>query len=53
MLSNDTFLETRIQRLFDSLSFVDEELGVHEQRMLEISRVLYTGGNFKQHVWEK
>ena len=26
---------------------------MHMQRMLEMSRVLYTGGNFKQNVWKK
>ena len=44
---------TRIQRLFDSLSFVDEEQGVHVQCMLEISRVLYTGGNLSNMFGEK
>ena len=38
MLSNDTFLETRIQRLLDGLFFVEKGLGVHVQRMLKISR---------------
>ena len=45
MLLNSTFLETRNQRLFDSLNIVGKGLGVHVQRMFEISRVLYTGGN--------
>ena len=53
MLSNNTFLKTRIQRLFDGLIFVKKGLGVHVQRMLEISRGLYTGGNFKQKTWKK
>ena len=39
MLSNNTFLETRIQRLHDGLIFVEKGLGVHVQRMLKISRV--------------
>ena len=39
MLSNDTFLETRIQRLLDGLIFVVKGLGVHVQRMLKMSRV--------------
>ena len=48
MLSNHTLLETRIQQLFDGLIFVEKEIGVHVQRMLEMSRCLYTFGNFKQ-----
>ena len=39
MLSNGTFLETRIQRLLDGLILVEKGLGVHVQRMLKISRV--------------
>ena len=39
MLSNNIFLETRIQRLLGGLFFVEKGLGVHEQRMLEMSRV--------------
>ena len=39
MLSNNTFLETRIQRLLDGLFFVEKGLGVHVHRMLKISRV--------------
>ena len=39
MLSNDKCLETRIQRLFDGLIFVKRGLGVHLQRMLEISSI--------------
>ena len=38
MLSNNTFLETRIQRLLDRLIFVEKGLGVHVQRMLKMSR---------------
>ena len=53
MLSNDTFLETRIQPLLDGLIFVEKGLGVHVQRMLRISRCLYTGGNFKQNTWKR
>ena len=34
MLSNDKFLETRIQRLLDGLIFVEKGLGVHVQRVL-------------------
>ena len=39
MLLNNTFLETRIQRLLDVLFFVDIGLGVYVQRMLKMSRV--------------
>ena len=53
MLSNNTFLETRIQRLRDGLIFVEKGLGVHVQRMLKMSRGLYTGGNFKQNTSKK
>ena len=35
MLSNNTFLETRIQRLHDGLFFVEKGLGVLVQRMLK------------------
>ena len=53
MLSNDTFLETRIQWLLDGLIFAERGLGVHVQRMLKTSEGLYTGGNFKQNNWKK
>ena len=53
MLSNNTFLETKIQRLLDGLIFVAKGLGVHVQRMLKMSRGLYTGGNFEQNTWKK
>ena len=46
-------METRIQRLLDGLIFVKKGLGVHVQRMLKMSRGLYTGGNFKQNTWKK
>ena len=39
--------------LLDGLSFVEKILGVHVQRMLKVSRGLYTGGNFKQNTWKK
>ena len=35
MLSNNTFLENRIQWLLDGLIFVEKGLGVHAQRMLK------------------
>ena len=41
MLSNSTFLETRIQGLLDGLIFVEKKLGVHVQRILKIS-MIYT-----------
>ena len=52
MLLNNTFLKTRIQRQLDGLIFVEKGLGVHVQRMLKMSRGLYTGGNFKQNTWK-
>ena len=39
MLSNNTFSETRIQRLRDGLNFVEKGIGVHVQHMLKVSRV--------------
>ena len=53
MLSNNTILKTRIQRLLDGLIFVEKGLSVHVQSMLKMSRSLYTGGNFKQNTWKK
>ena len=53
MLSNNTFLETRIQQLVDGLIFVEKGLGVHVQRMLKVSKGLYTGANFKENTWKK
>ena len=53
MLSNNTLLETRIQWLPNGLILVEKVLGVHVQRMLKVSRGLYTGGNFKQNTWKK
>ena len=38
MLLNNTFSETRIQRLLDGLLFVEKGLGVHVQHMLKMSR---------------
>ena len=52
MLSNNTFLKFRIQRLLDGLIFVEKGLCVHVQRMLKIGRGLYTGGNFMQNTWK-
>ena len=53
MLPNNTFLETRIQRLLDGLISVKMGLGVHVQRMLKNELGLYTGWNFKQNVCKK
>ena len=39
MLSNNTFLEAKIQQLLDGLFFVEKRPGVHVQRMLKMSRV--------------
>ena len=38
MLSNNTFLKTRIQRLLDGLIFVEKGIGEHVQRMLKMSK---------------
>ena len=38
MLSNNTFLETRIQRLLDGLFFIEKGLSLHVHRMLKMSR---------------
>ena len=35
MLSNNTFLEARIQRLLDVLIFIEKGLSVHVQHMLK------------------
>ena len=53
MLSNNTFLETRIPRLLDGLIFVEKVLGVHVQCMLKMIRGLHTGGNLKIKYLEK
>ena len=50
MPSNNTFLETNIQRLLNGLIFVKKGLGMHVQGMLKMRRGLYTGGNFKQNT---
>ena len=55
MLSSNTFLETRIQRLLEGLIFVEKGHGLHVQhgeRMLKMSKGLYTGANFKQKMWK-
>ena len=52
MLSNNTFLETRIQRLLDGLSFAEKGLGVHVQRMLKMRRV-YTLAEILSKIFAK
>ena len=39
-------------KLEDGLVIVEKEKGVYVQCMLEMSRCLYTGGNFEQDVGE-
>ena len=46
-------MENRIQPLHDGLFTLEKALHMHVQRMLEMSRCLYTGVNFKQNVGEK
>ena len=52
MLSNNTFWETRIQRLLGGLIFVEKGLGVHAQRMLKMSRV-YTLAEILSKIFVK
>ena len=52
MLSNNTFLETRIQRLRDDLFFVEKGLGVHMQRVLKMSR-FYTLAEILRKIFVK
>ena len=42
-----------LARSLVGLIFVEKGLGVHVQRMLKMSRGLYTGGKFKQNTWKK
>ena len=42
-----------MKSLHDGLFIFEEVLGVHMQRMLEMSRCLYTGVKFKQIVLGK
>ena len=46
------YLIVSIPDLCNLITFVEKGLGVHAQRMLEISMVLYTGVNLKQNVWK-
>ena len=52
-LSNDTFFETRTQPLHDGLLAFHKVHCMHVQRMLEMSRCLYTGRNIKQNIEKK
>ena len=52
MLPNDTFLESRIQRLLDGLNFVEKGLCVHVQRMLKMGRV-HTLAEILNKIWLK
>ena len=52
MLSINTFLETRIQRLLDGLIFDEKGLGMHVQRMLKMSRV-YTLAKILSKIFVK
>ena len=52
MLSNNAFLETRIQRLLDDLNFVENGLSVHVQQMLKMSRA-YTLAEILSKIFVK
>ena len=52
MLSNNTFLQTRIQRLLYGLIIVEKGRGVHVQRMLKMSSV-YTLTNILSKIFAK
>ena len=52
ILSNDTFLEIRIQRLLDGLIFVEKGFSVHVQRMLKMSSV-YTLAEILSKIFVK
>ena len=52
MVSNNTFSETRIQRLLDGLIFVEKRLGVHVQRTLKMYRV-YTLAEILSKIFVK
>ena len=52
MLSNNTFLEARIQWLLDGLIFVEKGLVVHVQRILKMSRV-YTLAEILSKIFVK
>ena len=52
MQSNNTFLETRIQRLLDGIIFAVKRLSVYMQRMLKMSR-FYTLAEFLSKIFVK
>ena len=52
MLSNNTFLETRIQRLPDGLIFAEKGFGVHVQLMLKV-RWVYTLAEILSKIFVK
>ena len=52
MLSNNTILETRIQRLLDGLLFVGKGLSVHVLHMLKMCRV-YTLAEMLSKIFVK
>ena len=52
MLSNNTFLETRSQRLLVGFIFVEKGLGVHVQHMFKMSRV-YTLAEILSKIFVK
>ena len=52
MLSNNTFLKTKIQRLLGGLIFVEKRLRVHVQCMLKMGRV-YTLADILSKIFVK
>ena len=52
MLSNNAFLESRIQWLLDGLFSVEKRPGVHVRRMLKMSRV-YTLAEILSKIFVK
>ena len=51
LLSNNNFLETRIELLYDGMFIVGKVLGVYLQCMLEMSRSLYTVLKSRRGYW--
>ena len=47
------YKNAKMQPLHDGLFTFEKVLRMHVQRMLEMSRCLYTGVNFKQNVLKK
>ena len=52
MLSNNTFLETPVQRLLDGLIFIEKGLQVHMQHMLKMIKV-YTLAEILSKIFVK